>query len=61
METIDNGEWIKFDDISEFDNWCTEGGWEGSGDFTKDTRITFSEIRGRFFNVVHSRVYLKED
>jgi hypothetical protein len=53
--------WVKFEDIKEFDEWCTKGDWDGSGGFAIDTGVTFNEIKGKFFDIVHGRVFVKED
>ena len=58
---MDEIDYAKFDNYDDFDQWCREGGWDGAFGFTKSTGIDFSEIRGKYFQVVHNRVYIMEN
>jgi len=53
--------WAKCDTLEQFEEWCVDGFWNSVQDFEQDTGIMFEDIEGQWFQVVHNRVYLKED
>ena len=44
----------------DFEKWCNEGGWDGAKGFLNDTSVSFKELQGRPFLVVHNRVYIED-
>lgn len=39
---------------------CIDGGWESIADFELETGVTKEELIGKWFLVVHGRVFIKE-
>lgn len=44
---------------AEFEDFCRAGGWDGIEGFHETTGVTFEEIRGVPFLVIHNRVFTK--
>ena len=57
---VESDIYCKCDTPNDFEQFCRDGFWDSSGAFTKDTGITFEDIKGQWFQVVHNRVYLEE-
>jgi hypothetical protein len=57
-----NGDfYVKFTSYEEFDQWCQEGFWEGAKGFEEKTGVSYYEIKDKYFQVIHNRVYLYEE
>ena len=56
----EDGEYVMFKDLNSFDLWCAEGGWGGYDGFFQATGLSFEELQGVYFQVIHNRVFLKE-
>lgn len=66
--TEDDDGWILCNSREEFDDFLkdyNEGDDTESAllydDFTQETGVTFEELKGKKFSVMHSRIYFKED
>ena len=45
--------------FEEFEDWCKDGGWKDTMDFYRDTRVEYETIEGKWFSVIHNRVYIE--
>jgi hypothetical protein len=53
--------WAKATTQEGFERWVKLGFWKDSVSFYIDTGVKFEDIKDKWFQVVHNRVYLKED
>jgi len=53
-------DYVKFNNIYKFGDWCREGGWTGATGFELATGVSFDKIKGLEFQVINNRVFLKE-
>ena len=58
---IEGEEYVKCETFDDFEEWCNEGGWDGEDGFFQETRLSFADVEGKFFTVVHSRVFIYEE
>jgi len=61
VEIDDTGEYIRITDPEVFEKWILDGDWESEEDFRSDTGCSIYSLLNKWFTVVHSRVYLKDD
>jgi hypothetical protein len=54
-------EYETFMHLSDFEDWCRDGGWDGVKGFEETTGVRFEEIKRVPFTVIHNRVFLKEE
>ena len=43
----------------DFELWCRDAGWNDASHFETDTGVTFGELRGLWFTVVHNQVFFR--
>jgi hypothetical protein len=53
-------EYSKVDNIADFELLVQQMSWEDSTGFTRDTGIHPDELLGKYWTVVHNRVFLKD-
>jgi hypothetical protein len=53
-------EYILCETLEQFREFCEDGGWGDEHGFVQDTGIDFETVKGQWFQVAHSRVYLEE-
>jgi hypothetical protein len=51
--------YVKFDKYKDFVDWACEG-WDTYMDFVDSTGVTWQQLKGVEFQVIHNRVYFKE-
>ncbi len=56
----ENG-YVKCDTFDQFEEFLQHGMWEDEKDFQKETGFGFEALKGEWFIVVHSRIYLESD
>jgi hypothetical protein len=54
---VDDEQWSKCDSAAAFTQWVTDGGWGGIRDFESSTGVKFKQLKGKWFTVVHGRVF----
>lgn len=53
--------YVKCETFEDFKKWCRSCGWDRPRDFYKETRVSFNNLKGKFFFVCHSRVFVHEE
>ena len=56
-----DGYTITLNTEEEFEEFMFEGGWSDVDDWNQTIGVEFSEIKGKPFELVHNRIYIKED
>ena len=59
-ELDEEDEYVKFDTFDDFYNWAVEG-WHSYAKFIDATGVDWSDLEGVEFQVIHNRVYFRED
>jgi hypothetical protein len=52
--------WSKLETRSGFTRWCKRGGWSNVKAFEHDTKVSFAELKGKWFFVTHNRVFTQD-
>lgn len=57
----DDGEiWVKVNKMTEFKQWLKDGSWETYDQWLEETQVEFTKIKHRFFQVIHNRVFFRQ-
>lgn len=60
-DDIEERTFYVFSNIFEFNKWCKEGDWKDSNHFEESTGVSFNEIKGKFFQVIHGRIFVNKE
>ncbi len=59
-ESIDaNEDYSRCNTEVDFAEWLEGSGWDDAKAFERSTGVAFEELKGKWFTVVHDRVFLK--
>jgi hypothetical protein len=56
--TFNGDDYERYDTIEELRQMVAEGGWDDEADFVRDTGMPLEELVGKWFTIVHSRLFL---
>lgn len=58
----DDGEiYGKTDNEDALRSWAEVGGWDTLEHFYEDTGVTWDEIKGKWWTIVHGRLFMADD
>lgn len=60
-ETEDGEIYAKADNEADLKPWVADGGWVNLADFYDQTGTAWPELAGKWFTVVHGRLFMADD
>lgn len=61
QKEVNDETFVRCNDLDEFRTFCEDGFWGDEVGFKQDTGLDYKDLLGRWFSVVHSRVYIEEN